>query len=476
MPPRSDPTSCPDLADAVRAAIARHRLLDPGERVLVGVSGGADSVALLHALTRLAPEYGLDLTVCHVHHGLRPEADRDAALVSDLGARLGCPVLIERVRVTPRPGRSPEAVARVARYAALDRAARATGATRIALGHTADDQAETVLMRLLQGAGPRGLAGIPVRRGRLIRPLLEVDRAAIVAYLHAHRVGWVEDATNQDQKLLRNRIRHELLPLLAAHGWPRIRVALRRTARASREAVEALDALLAPRLAALVRPGPGGSALALAGLHDLPPGARKALLRLALGMAAGARARASLRAPHLDQLAALVTAPVGARVRLPEGLVVERARDALWVGRPAAVAGPMPLAVPGETRLSTLGVRLVVERGTPDPAGVPASPWEAWFDASALAAPLVLRPPRPGDRVVPFGSDRPVRVARLLAAAGVARAARRQWPLLVEGDETVLWIVGQRRGAAAPVTPATPVVLRVRAYLEASPSSREDST
>jgi tRNA(Ile)-lysidine synthase len=195
-PLASPPAAGRSLVEAVRAAVSRHGLLVPGDRVLVAVSGGPDSVALLHVLTALAAEHALTLAVCHVHHGLRPEADRDAAFVGALAARLGCPATVERVQVPRRPDRSPEALARAARYAALGRAARALGATRIALGHTADDQAETVLMRLLQGAGPRGLGGIPVRRGRLIRPLLDSDRAAVLAHLAAHDLPWVEDATS----------------------------------------------------------------------------------------------------------------------------------------------------------------------------------------------------------------------------------------------------------------------------------------
>src|SRR5262245_19723142 len=265
-PGRASEEPLPLLA-CLRAAAIRHRLFGPGDSVLVAVSGGPDSVALLHALAGLRAECGLTLTAGHVHHGLRPEADRDAEFVRGLAARLGCPVAVAAVRLPQRPGRSPEAAARAARYAALGRMARAAGASRIAMAHTADDQAETVLMRLLEGAGPRGLAGIPIRRGPVIRPLLEVDRAAVLAYLAAHGLPWVEDATNRDTKLLRNRIRHELLPLLGAHGWPRLPAALRRTAAASRELSEALDALLAPRVVALVRPALGGLAIALAPLR-----------------------------------------------------------------------------------------------------------------------------------------------------------------------------------------------------------------
>ena len=468
------PRRQPSLLEAVRAAVRRHRLLDRGDRVLVAVSGGADSVALLHALTRLRTDYALALTVCHVHHGLRPEADRDAAFVLALAARLGCPATVERVQVAPRPGRSPEGLARAARYAALGRAARATGATRIALGHTADDQAETVLMRLLQGAGPRGLAGIPVRRGRLVRPLLEVDRSTVLAHLAAEGLEWVEDATNRDPKMLRNRIRHDLLPLLAAQGWPRIRSALRRTARAARETVEALDVLLVPEAARLVKPTPGGVALDVSALAGLPPGAAKALLARAV-TTLGPTAPAALRAAHLDQLAALLEARPGARVRLSGGLLAERARDTLWLGKAREALVPVRLTVPGETPLPAARLRLVAELGPAGGGPPPVSGWEVWFDAAALPPALEVRAGRTGERVVPFGGTGPVRVARLLAETGAARAARGRWPLLAVGD-TVLWVVGARRAAAAPVTPETTRVLRVRAVPDPWPSVREDST
>jgi tRNA(Ile)-lysidine synthase len=472
----------PAVLETVRATVAGEGLLARGDRVLVAVSGGPDSVALLHALTRLAPEYELRLVVCHVHHGLRPEADHDARFVRELAAALGWPVVVERVRVPQRPDRSPEAAARAARYAALRRAADATEATRIAVGHTADDQAETVLMRALEGAGPRGLAGIPVRRGRLIRPLLDVPRAAILAFLVAEGVAWLEDPSNRDPKILRNRIRHEVLPLLEAHGWPRLRPALRRTARAARETVTALDAVLAPRAAGLARPGPGGVSLDLAAFAGLPPGGVKALLRRVLAeLAEGGPVAAGLRAAHFDQLAALFAARPGARVRLPGGLVVERARDGLWVTRthpPAGPAGPTCLVVPGETPLAAAGLRLLADLGPRGPAAPPSSPWTAWFDAGGVVGALRVRARRPGDRLTPFGGDRPVRVTRLLAEAGVPRGARARWPLLVAGDgdaERVLWVIGVRRSEGAPVTAQTQTVLRLRALPDRSDLSREDT-
>jgi tRNA(Ile)-lysidine synthase len=466
------------LLRAVRAAVARHGLLAPSEHVLVAVSGGPDSVALLHALVCLAPACDVRLTVCHVHHGLRPEADRDAAFVERLAQRFGVPVRVVRVDATPPAGRSPEEAARLARHAALERVARETGADRIALGHTADDQAETVLMRLLQGAGPRGLAGIPVRRGRIVRPLLEVDRAAVEAYLLAEGLPSVEDATNRDPKFLRNRIRHELLPALEAHGGPRVREALRRVARASREAVEALDALVRPRLAGRLVPTPVGWRLDLLALADLPPGALKAAVRLAVAQIGAPDGPAGgLRAVHLDALAALVSAPAGACVRLAGGLAVERGRDALWFLGPAAALGAAALGVPGRATVGAWEVTASLEAApgdTAQPGRVEDSTREVCFDVDALAgrgpapAVLTIRPRRAGERMIPFGRTGPVRLASLLATAGVPRRARAGWPVVAEADPprgggTALWLLGIRRAAAAPITPQSRTVLRLRA-------------
>jgi tRNA(Ile)-lysidine synthase len=459
----------------VREAVVRRRLLDRGDHVLVGVSGGPDSVALLHALTLLRSEYALRLTVCHVHHGLRPEADRDAAFVQALAARLGCSARVVRVEVPRGGGRSPEEAARLARHAALSRVAQATGANRIALGHTADDQVETVLMRILQGAGPRGLAGIPDRRGRIVRPLLDVGRGAVQAHLAAHGLEAVDDATNRDPQFLRNRVRHGLLPLLAAQAGPRVPDALRRVARASREAVEALDALVRSRLAGHLTRTPVGWRLALAAFDGLPAGAAKAALRLALvEVAATDRLPSGLRAPHLDALARLLVSATGARVRLPAGVVVERGRDALWLLRPDVSPEPVALAVPGYARAGNLvGVTAAIEAPGPGRPGDPA--WEACFDAEALglgsvaggssAGVLLVRPRRSGERMVPFGGGGAVRLTKLLAGAGVPRHARARWPVVAREDE-VLWLLGVRRGAAAPLTAATRTVLRLHAVPE----------
>src|SRR4029453_695902 len=183
-------------------------MLAGGETVLVAVSGGADSVALLHLLLDLAPAWRLRGHALHLRTQLRAAWAADAGFVGALGASLGVPVEVATVEVDRRG--SLEASARAARYAALEACAPRGGATRIPFGHTADDQAETVLMRLVQGAGVRGLAGIPPVRGPIIRPLIEIFRSARGAEIWPPGPSWVADETNRDPKFLRKRIRHEL--------------------------------------------------------------------------------------------------------------------------------------------------------------------------------------------------------------------------------------------------------------------------
>jgi tRNA(Ile)-lysidine synthase len=388
---------------------------------------------------------------------------------------------VARVDVPRGGGRSPEEAARLARHAALARVARTIGAGRIALGHTADDQVETVLMRVLQGAGPRGLAGIPVRRGPIVRPLLDVPRTAVLAHLADHGLAAVDDATNRDPTFFRNRLRHEVLPLLVARIGPRMPDALRRLARASGEAVAALDALVRPRLAGHLAVTPVGWRLALAAFDDLPPGAVKAAMRLTLvDLALGDRLAGGLRAAHLDALAGLLAARPGARVRLPGGIVVERGRDALWVVRADQPPLSASLAVPGRVPAGQMAA--VTAALDPPASGRPADPtWETWFDAEVLGlrpgpplagGPLLVRPRRSGDRMVPFGSATPVRLTKLLAAAGVPRLARAGWPVVTRTgergeDAEVLWLVGVRRGTAAPVTARTRTTLRLHALVPA---------
>ena len=453
-------TTRTSLADDVLATIRRRGLLQGGETVLVAVSGGADSVALLDLLRELAPALGLTLHAAHVDHGLRPEAGADAEFVRALCERLGIPFHLERVSVRREPPwEGLEAEARRARYAALFGRAAALGAHRVATGHTADDQAETVLMRLLQGAGPRGLAGIAPARGLLIRPLLETRRAEIEAHLSARDIEYVEDATNRDLRFLRNRIRHEILPFLSERWGPGLVESLCRTAALSRRLVEQLEQRARVELDRLATRGPLGLVLPMPELRALPEDLAVETLRQA---AAGLGESRPLRGPCQRALRRLLRPAAARRGVQLGGLVVELSGRWLRVGpaRPAALT-PREWTVPGTLELGEVGWRL--EARCFERSGgyaPPREPDRVAFDADRLPSTLVVRPRRPGDRFLPFGGAGERRLKSFLIDAGVPRWERPRIPLL-EARGAIVWVAGLRRGQSAPVTPDTRRILEV---------------
>lgn len=454
-------TTGTEFVEKVLRTVRRYRMLVGGETVLVGVSGGGDSVVLLHTLHDLADSLSLTLHALHVHHGMRPDADADARFVERLGKTLSLPVIVERVKVDDSAGLSPEAAMRRARYAAYRLWAGRCSASKVALGHTADDQAETVLMRLLQGAGPRGLAGIPPVRGPYIRPLIELRRQEILGALGARGIPWVEDPSNRDPKFLRNRIRHDLLPLLAGGYNPRVVETLCRVGVLSRSLIETLDRVAEREMDRLAVTVGDGLTLPESALLALPPEMALSVLRLAL-----------LRLGVIGPLRGWSQRALGllARGRPPRvplrlgGIAVERGSGRICLTRVDNVALPdRSVAIPGVVELPE--ARLSIEaREFSLPAGyaVPTDRWRVAFDRDRLPGPLTLRGRRPGDRFLPFGSHGSKRLKEFFIDAKVPRWERDRVPLLVAGGE-ILWVVGLRRSAAAPVTPETRHVVEVGA-------------
>jgi tRNA(Ile)-lysidine synthase len=336
------------VADLAAKALAGVGVPQDGDGVAVAVSGGADSLALLHALRVLSGPRRWRLAVLTVDHGLHPGSAADAAFVADHAKSLGLPARV--LTLTPADldahhAAGPEGAARAARYAALRAAADTLGCQWLATGHTLDDQAETVLLQLLRGAGPDGLAGIPVRSGRLLRPLLAVRRAETRASCTATGLPWREDPTNATDGPLRNRVRHHLLPLLEQLRPGATRTLARTATLAADErawldplvakAVDSAEHLVPPR-ATLPEgaPQPGGEADARAdGADARPDGAGVALdaatladlpVALARRVVRGAAGRAGVSPPDAaatDRVLALVRAD-GTRVRWPGGAAV----------------------------------------------------------------------------------------------------------------------------------------------------------
>jgi tRNA(Ile)-lysidine synthase len=443
------------LLARVEDFIRRHAILAGGETVLIGVSGGGDSVALLHLLAGLASRWKLALHALHVDHRLRADSQRDAEFVTALGLRLGVAVTVAAVDIQRRG--SLEAAAREARHAALATHAERIGAARIALGHTLDDQAETVLMRVLTGAGARGLAGIPPVRGRIIRPLLGLRRRELQDELRAVGLGWREDPSNHDRKFLRNRVRHDVLPYLAASVDPGLVIALDRVARLARASVDALERGAATELARHVVRDTDALIVSRSALMALPSPVAVEMLRQAAG---GLGSRVSLRAWGHRGLERLLASEGVRPFRLGD-VTFEVSGDHVRVSSATPKALPdRRLDIPGRLVLPEIGKVLVATRRHPDRCPLERDPGRALFDAAQLPAGLVVRARRPGDRFRPFGFPRERRLKTLLIDAKVPRWERARVPV-VEAAGEIIWVAGMRRGAAAPLRSDTRTVVEL---------------
>jgi tRNA(Ile)-lysidine synthase len=395
---------------AVLATIRRRRLLDPGDVALAAVSAGPDSTALVGALATLRDRREIaGVVALHVDHGLRAGGEEDAACAAAACAQLGVP--FESVRVRVDPG-NVQAQARKARYAALRAAAVRVGATRIATGHTRTDQAETVLLRLLRGAGARGLAAIPPRRGLLVRPLIDRSRAEGIAYCVRAGLAWRDDPTNATPRFARNRLRLSVWPALVALA-PAAERALARAADLARADERALA-----RRAKLIA-GTDGS-VAVSSLAAEPLAVRHRLVRRLWRSAGG---EGALEAAHVEAALALTRRGRPGRVALPGGLEARCRYGVLAIGpaaKAAAKVADVPVPAPGRY---TVPARGTVEISARDPAGVP------W--------PLLLRSRRPGDRFRPEGGRGAKKLKGWLIDRKVPREDRDGLLVLAAGCDVV---------------------------------------
>jgi len=442
------------LVERVRRTIERHALLAPGGRVLVALSGGPDSVALLHVLFDLQASGDLIVAgVAHFNHRLRgAAADADERFCRDLAESLALPIDVGSADVRDearRTGRSIEDAARTLRYKFFEEAADRLGAGAIAVGHSLDDQAETFLLRLVRGAGPRGLGAIRPRAGRVIRPLIDIPRAELRQYAQDHRLQWCEDDTNNDLSIPRNRVRHELIPYLAREFSPAIADVLAREAAIARDDEDRLDREAIDLSTSIVLRNTGGTIeLAAGALSSLHPALQARVARHALSI---------VPAPgHIgfDQVQRLLALAKGERqptsLSLP-GRHVERRGDRVVIKPALPRDGAetnsfrFPLSIPGEVRLDGAGWAVSAERA--ESAGTAADPGSGRATAVAVAAtialPLAVRSRQHGDRFRPLGQRGRKKLQDFLVDRKIPRETRDSLPLVVDGADRIVWVVGE---------------------------------
>jgi len=477
------------LITAVADAIVHEKMLQHGDRVLVGVSGGADSVTLLHILLHLSAGMALGIGVAHLNHALRgKESDCDAAFVESFARQLGVPCFSTLQDVglqRQKQGGSLEEAGRRARYRFYAQTAKTEGFAKIALGHHADDTAELVLMNMLRGAGPGGIAGIPPTRDPgIIRPLIHARRHEIMAYIKDNNFAYVEDGSNRDMRFFRNRVRHELIPALRETYNPKVTDALVRMASISRTEEEWLDQITGHMMAAAVlAKQEGGLTLSTAYLSRLHLAAARRVVRNALKTIKNDVNGITLQ--HIDAVIDLVcmgpehgelhlTGQLRVRRRGPRLLITKekyplrslpRNREPTEHG-PFHYEIPRPAAREASIIISETGQKLTFSILQREDLSAKAMGGQtvAFFEMDQLGFPLALRNYRTGDRFTPFGMQGSQKVKKFFINAKIARDQRKTCPILLS-RERIIWVVGHRMDDCFKIGPATRNILKVQLLL-----------
>ena len=479
-----------DFVRQMHRFILRHAMIENGETVIVAVSGGVDSLALLYGLHTLRSQLNCQLHVAHLNHCLRSDADVDAAFVQQHATNLELPYTIQRADVPLLMKQwklSVEASARKARYQFYEDVCTQIQATKVALGHHQDDTAETVLMNLIRGSGATGLKGIaPVRDVKFIRPLAGFTRQQIEAFLTSMELVPQQDSTNTDTRYLRNRIRHELIPVLESDYNPNIKVGLSRTADVLGAESEYLDtvtqeAFEACRIRDLTEvetPVKSGSVvLDSAKFQQYHIAVQRRILRQSFSEVLGytgdlyfAHCEAMLNLVEGDSPNAVLALPNGLQFRRAyQWLIFEVSTDPIETESFA-----YPLAVPGKALITALNAKITAELGnirSREALELPDGKFEAVFDYEKLKGafanpslgtfPLAVRNRRQGDRFQPYGMQGTKKIKDFLIDAKVPRYERDRVPLLVCGDE-VLWLVGYTTSEPFKVQTGTQQYLYLR--------------
>jgi tRNA(Ile)-lysidine synthase len=455
-----------EFSSRISATITQYRMLEPGEKVMVGVSGGPDSTALLHALHHLKNHLQISLAVAHYNHGLRGDAaNRDAHFVQEQAENLGLAVTIgtDEGSLARKRGNLEER-ARIRRYEFFSRAAQETGSHKIALGHTANDQAETLFLWLLRGAGRRGVGGIPPVRDNIIRPLIDVERKQVVQFLTGEEIAWIEDPTNRETHILRNRIRHVLIPLLEKEFEPQTIKILRTASEVLRDEDTWIDELTRDASHCLMREKKGGEvSFAVAEFLTLPVALQRRLVRRALEKVKGSLRKITFA--HVEAvLSLLVSSSPHARVSLPDGFSAEREYGTLQFGKRSGEAVAFRHSfetLPKQVVISEINRTITFEIVERSPnLDVTGSADTGFIDLKAVKFPMVVRNVRSGDRFCPIGLEGSKKVKDFFIDQKIPVKKRKRIPLVVFGD-VIAWIGGCRVDDRVKLTEKTRAAVKM---------------
>ena len=433
-----------DIYAKLKRTVARHKMIVPGDTVLVAFSGGADSTALLHLLLDLRREVPFGLALAHFNHRLRAAADADEGFARSVARSLRLPFIAGRRDVKAyalRRGLNLEEAARILRYQFLGRAAARANATKIATGHTLNDQAETFLMRLLRGSGPRGLAGIyPVHEGKIVRPLIEISRKEIEAYCRQKRLAFRTDETNLDNRYLRNKIRRQLVPYLERHYEPGLMIKLGRLASIFQEEERVLDRVARAKSARLVLRRDRRMALDARRLARLPRGLARRAVRAFIEETAG-----DLRRISFEDVEAILDLSEGKELTLPKKLHLRREGGLIQVKTESPPPAPYAILWDGRGALPLPGAALTFSGERFNKKSAMALPFDdgtrCYCDAGKLRFPLLVRTRKDGDLYRPLGAPGKKKLKEILRVKRIPISDRNTLPLFCS-EGKIVWMPG----------------------------------
>ena len=460
------------LQQRVLDFIKENKLVPDQHCLLVAVSGGPDSVCLLHILVKLRGELGIRLHIAHLDHQLRgAESEADSRYVADLARRLDIPATIEQRDVKAYQSRqhlSPEEAAREVRYTFLAQVAESIGTDRVAVGHTTDDHIETILMHLIRGTGTTGLRGLQPSslwqsRGSgltIIRPLLPVNRQETADYCSSHQLMPCIDASNLSLSPLRNRIRHQLMPLLESYN-PQVAEALLRTARIVGDDLTFIDKEVNRLWNKTVQKQGNTITLDKEGFLELPSALKRYLLRRAIENLLGNLK--DIESHHIEEIMDALSKPAGKSLNLPGGLIFSIEYDKYLIGSDQAALSPFPildtdftLKLPGETVLPDWRIEatIISRKQMPEKE----DDFTAYFDHDKTGDKLLVRPRQPGDRFQPLGMSQPKKLGEFMIDAKIPSAWRQRVPIVCSSQH-IIWVVGWRIDERVKVTENTKKIL-----------------
>jgi len=464
------------LPRTVRRTIEKYGMFSRGDRVVVAVSGGPDSVALLHMLESLKDVYGIKLHAAHLEHGLRGEESvEDMKFVEELCGSLSIPLTTasEDVgKMAEDEGLSVEATARKARYAFLDEVIKQTGYKKLATGHNANDQAETVLINLMRGSGIAGLSGMkPAMDGRIVRPLIEAKRKEIAAYLEKKKIAYRTDSSNADTRFDRNRVRSILIPMIEKEFNPGIVDSLARTASVFSMVYEYFKEEVEKSMREAVKTEEGRVTLNLEVFSPYPE-----IVKLFTFHKILRAMEEEAQVISYDTLSALLNVAEksrsGSRIDIGSGIIALKEFKRIVIGRDLALYEPyeVQLDLPGETAVESAGYVYTTEilKDKPGTGDVYRSGESAYFDFDELSLPLKARNWREGDKFVPFGLKGSKKVHDVFIDEKVPVSSRTMIPLVCDSDG-VIWVTGVRRADRARVTDKTSTIVKITYSRERQP-------